>query len=242
MNNHRHLFRLSGPDYLDFLQGLVTNDVRRAPVYAALLTPQGKYLADFFLVPDGDGMLLDVAADQAEDLMCRLSMYRLRAKVDITEDPRIVTCGTGPVPAGAVTDPRNPALGWRGYGVGAGDNTDWDVLRIAHLVPQAGIELLPNDSYILEMGFERLNGVDFRKGCYVGQEVTARMKHKTELKKGLRRVTLAAQVPVGTPVLAKNGREVGNIYTQSGGSGIAYLRFDRIDNDMTAAGIRLHPE
>ena len=80
----RRLFRLTGPDRVDFLQGLVTNDVRRAPVYAALLTPQGKYLADFFIVPEGeDALLLDVAADQAGDLLRRLSMYKLRAKVEI---------------------------------------------------------------------------------------------------------------------------------------------------------------
>ena len=234
----RRLFRLTGPDRVDFLQGLVTNDVRRAPVYAALLTPQGKYLADFFIVPEGeDALLLDVAADQAGDLLRRLSMYKLRAKVEIAEDPRQVTRGTGPMPAGAIADPRDPALGWRGYGVGQNDATDWEALRIAHLIPEAGAELVPNDSYILEMGFERLHGVDFRKGCYVGQEVTARMKHKTELKKGLRRVVLDGEVPPGTPILMADGREAGTLHTRSGGQGIAYLRFDRIGDGMTAGGV-----
>ncbi|MDO5643606.1 MAG: folate-binding protein, partial [Paracoccus sp. (in: a-proteobacteria)] len=168
---NRRLFRVTGPDRVAFLQGLVSNDVRRAPVYAALLSPQGKYLADFFIIPDGDdGLLLDVAAEQADDLFKRLTMYKLRAKVDIAPDPRVVSRGTGPAPDGAVPDPRDPALGWRGYGVGDDDATDWDALRVAHLIPEAGAELIPNDSYILEMGFERLNGVDFRKGCYVGQE------------------------------------------------------------------------
>jgi len=92
----RRLLRLSGPDAGEFLQGLVTNDVRRAPIYAALLTPQGKYLADFFVIPDGDGLLLDVPAEQGDDLLRRLSLYKLRAKVEIAEDPRPVTRGTGP--------------------------------------------------------------------------------------------------------------------------------------------------
>ena len=234
----RRLLRLTGPDRVDFLQGLVTNDVRRAPVYAALLTPQGKYLADFFIVPDGDdALLLDVAAEQADDLLRRLSMYKLRAKVEIAEDPRVVSRGTGPVPDGAITDPRDPALGWRSYGAVPGDGTDWDALRVANLIPESGAELVPNDSYILEMGFERLNGVDFRKGCYVGQEVTARMKHKTELKKGLGRVAVDGDVPPGTPILTADGREAGTIHTQSGGQAIAYLRFDRVGDGMTAGGV-----
>ncbi|WBU59067.1 YgfZ/GcvT domain-containing protein [Paracoccus albus] len=239
----RRLLRVTGPDRVEFLQGLVTNDVSRAPVYAALLSPQGKYLSDFFIVPDGsDALLVDVAADQADDLLRRLSMYKLRAKVEIAEDPRRVGRGTGPAPEGAIADPRDPALGWRSYGDAAQDSTDWNALRVAHLVPEAGVELKPNDSYILEMGFERLNGVDFRKGCYVGQEVTARMKHKTELKKGLRRVVLDGEVPPGTPIMTADGREAGVIHTQSGGRGIAYLRFDRLGDGMTAGGVPVRAE
>ena len=126
--------------------------------------------------------------------------------------------------------------------MGGSDDTDWDALRIAHLVPQSGAELQVNDSYILEMGFDRLNGVDFRKGCYVGQEVTARMKHKTQLRKGLARVSLDAPVPPGTPILTADGREAGTVFTQSGGRGIAYLRFDRMAEGMHAAGVPVHPE
>lgn len=236
--NTRRLFRLTGPDRVEFLQGLVTNDVRRAPVYAALLTPQGKYLADFFIIPDGeDALLLDVAAEQGDDLLRRLSMYKLRARVDLAEDPRKVARGTGPAPKGAIADPRDPALGWRSYGAGVDDGTDWDALRVDLLIPESGAELVPNDSYILEMGFERLHGVDFRKGCYVGQEVTARMKHKTELKKGLGRVAVDGAVAPGTPILTADGREAGTIHTQAGGHAIAYLRFDRVGDGMTAGGV-----
>ena len=88
--------------------------------------------------------------------------------------------------------------------------------------------MIPDDSYLLESGFERLHGVDFRKGCYVGQEVTARMKHKTELRKGLVRVAVTGAAPVGTPIIAA-GKPAGSLFTQSGGFGIAYLRLDRVE-------------
>jgi folate-binding protein YgfZ len=237
----RKIIRVTGEDRVDFLQGLVSNDVKRAPCWAAMLTPQGKYLADFLIVPDGDALLIDVHANLAEDLMRRLSMYKLRSKVALEMTDMPVARGTGPMPAGAIADPRHPALGWRQYGQAGEDGSDWDAIRVEHAIPETLVELIPNDSYILEVGFERLHGVDFRKGCYVGQEVTARMKHKTELRKGLRVVSVAGEVPVGTPITA-DGREVGTIYTQSGGRGIAYVRFDRLADAMEAGGVRVAAE
>jgi folate-binding protein YgfZ len=128
-------------------------------------------------------------------------------------------------------------LGTRVYGTELTEEPrDWDAIRVAFCVPESGIELIPDESYILESGFERLNGVDFRKGCYVGQEVTARMKHKTELRKGLITVDVSGEVPVGTEIEAE-GKPAGMLYTQSGGRGIAYLRFDRAKGPMTAAGV-----
>ncbi|NJS38251.1 MAG: hypothetical protein HC783_03685 [Rhodobacteraceae bacterium] len=103
-----------------------------------------------------------------------------------------------------------------------------------------GIELIPDTSYILEAGFERLHGVDFRKGCYVGQEVTARMKHKTELRKGLMRVAVTGTAPVGTAITAGE-RTLGQLFTQSGGFGIAYLRHDWVEPEMRAGTAVLHP-
>ena len=234
----RKILRVGGKDRVEFLQGLVSNDVTRAPCWAALLTPQGKYLADFLILPDDDSLLLDVDARLADDLMRRLSMYRLRAAVELSETPLQVTRGTGPAPAGAIPDPRHPALGWRLYGdEGGDDGTDWDAIRVTHTIPETLVELIPNETYILEAGFERLHGVDFRKGCYVGQEVTARMRHKTELRKGLVGVAVEGEAPVGTPILTGNGREAGVLYTQSGGRGIAHLRFDRMGEGMTAGGV-----
>lgn len=237
----RKIFDITGKDREHFLQGLVTNDVRRlaeGPLYAALLTPQGKYLADFFLIARGETILLDIDATLAEATVARLTMYRLRADVAIAPSALSVYCGTGPAPEGAVTDPRHPAMGWRLYGAQAGDDgSDWDAIRVAHLIPATGIELT-SETYILEAGFEQLHGVDFRKGCYVGQEVTARMKHKTELRKGLVRLAIEGAAPVGTPIEAA-GKVVGTLYTQSGGHALAHLRLEALEGPMTAGAAQL---
>ncbi len=231
----RTVLAVTGSERVNFLQGLVSNDVEKLKdglVYAALLTAQGKFLVDFFMVPDGERILIDVASDHAAGLFKRLNMYRLRADVQISDAELTVSRGTGDTPEGAFRDPRHDALGWRGYGEGfTSDDTDWQALRVAHLVPELGQELIPDATYILEMGFERLNGVDFRKGCYVGQEVTARMKHKTELRKGLAQVSISTPVTPGDEV-TKDGKPVGQIFTTSGNKGLAYLRFDRADGEM----------
>ncbi|PHO03470.1 folate-binding protein YgfZ [Rhodobacteraceae bacterium 4F10] len=237
MTRKRSVFEIKGPDAEHFLQGLVTNDVSHLDqglVYAAILTPQGKYLADFFLSRRGDSILLDVESELAQTLVPRLTMYKLRAQVDIAESALFVHRGLGDAPEDAMTDPRLPELGWRAYRETeqSDDTTDWDALRVAHCVPETGIELT-GDSYILESGFERLNGVDFRKGCYVGQEVTARMKHKTELRKGLSVVSVTGPAETGTEITS-GGKAVGTLLTRSGDSAIAYLRFDRAGPDMEA--------
>lgn len=230
----RMVLRIGGTDAHSFLQGLVTRDPGDGLTYSALLTPQGKYLADFFLLDQGEDLLLDVAASIAPAVAQRLSMYRLRADVVIEEAGLSVVRGLGEVPEGAYADPRDASLGWRGYGMEGGDpSIDWDALRVAACVPETGIELIPNDTYILEAGFDRLSGVDHRKGCYVGQEVTARMKHKTELKKGFVTVDVKGAAPVGTEIMAGE-KPAGTLYTQAGGQGIAYLRFDRAKGPMTA--------
>ncbi|MGN7869432.1 CAF17-like 4Fe-4S cluster assembly/insertion protein YgfZ [Paracoccus sp. 22332] len=237
----RQIIRITGEDRVPFLQGLVSNDVARAPCWAALLTPQGKYLADFLIVPDGDALLIDVDARLADDLMRRLSMYKLRSRVTLEATGMTVARGTGPAPDGAIPDPRHPALGWRLYGGTGDDGTDFDAIRVQHAIPETLVELIPNETFILEAGFERLHGVDFRKGCYVGQEVTARMKHKTELRKGLTRLRIEGSAPVGTPIAA-DGREVGTLFTQSGGHALAHVRFDRLGPGMQAGAARLFPD
>lgn len=233
----RSVFRISGSDHQTFLQNLVTNDVAKAKdglVWTALLTPQGKYLADFFLLAEGDALLLDVDGALGPGLAQRLTMYRLRADVTVEETDISVARGVGETPAGAYRDPRDPSLGWRAYDGRASEDADWDALRVAAGVPESGIELIPNESYPLEQRFEALNGVDFKKGCYVGQEVTARMKHKTELRKGLARVAVDGATEPGTVIVNEVGKEAGTLYSQSGGAGLAYLRFDRAVGEMRA--------
>jgi len=230
----RTILTISGSDRTEFLQNLVTNDVtREGLVYAALLTPQGKYLADFFLLDQGGTTLLDVDSAFAPGLAGRLSMYKLRADVAIAEAELFVHVGTDAIPADGHADPRDADLGWRAYrDHPQGNAPDLTPLRIAKSVPESGQDLTP-DSYILEMGFERLNGVDFKKGCYVGQEVTARMKHKTELRKGLARVTLSEPVEAGTEITS-GGKAAGHITSVHGTEALAYLRFDRAKDPMTA--------
>jgi hypothetical protein len=236
----RATIAVEGTAAIGFLQGLVSNDLRpleQGPgiVWAALLTPQGKYLADFFVVNTGQGLLIDVKDSLAPALLKRLTMYRLRADVRLAAVDLPVTRGLGPAPDGAFADPRHPGLGWRRYGAPAGEAPaiDWDAIRVEHLIPESGIELIPDDSYILEAGFERLHGVDFRKGCYVGQEVTARMKHKTDLRKGLARVRIEGAAAPGTEITAE-GRPVGRLFTRAGDRALAHLRLDRAAGPMRA--------
>lgn len=257
----RVVLRLSGPQAREFLQDLVTNDIRKATgdraVYAALLTPQGKYLSDFIVLAEGgQDLLVDVARDQAQALGQRLAMYRLRRQVGIEVAPLRVALVWGEAapaaPAGArlVEDPRDPRLGWRLYapdaaaalaatGAEAAEASALDALRIAALVPAAGVELTP-DTFILEAGFERLNGVDFRKGCYVGQEIVARMKHKTELRRSLVRVAIEGEAPPpGVEILTAEGRVAGAMGAAAGGEGLAMLRLDRAEGALAAAGAKL---
>lgn len=238
----RMVLRIGGADREGFLQGLVTRDLA-APggglVYSALLTPQGKYLFDFFLLNRGEDILLDVKADAAPRLAQRLMMYKLRADVTIEDSGLPVVRGLGAPPEGGFADPRDASLGWRGYGLeGGAAQVDWDAIRVAACVPETGVELIPEETFILEAGFDRLSGVDHRKGCYVGQEVTARMKHKTELRKGLAVVDVSGTAPVGAPIMAGE-KPAGTLYTQAEGRGIAYLRFDRAEGEMTAAGAKV---
>ncbi len=242
MSNQRTVLQVSGTDAESFLQGLITNDVKKVAhglVYAALLTPQGKYLADFFVLKSNEGFLIDVHESLADALKMRLTMYKLRADVSIEIADLHVHRGTGATPDDGFDDPRHADLGWRAYRAipVQDDATDWDALRVGASVPETGIELGP-DSYILEMGFERLNGVDFRKGCYVGQEVTARMKHKTELRKGLALVSIEGEAEPGTPITS-GGKAVGTLHSVAGPQALAYLRFDRAQSEMQAGDAKV---
>lgn len=242
----RSIVSLSGEagEQEEFLQSLVTNDVTRAGpdtlVYAALLTPQGKYLADFLIWRDGEGNFhLDTASALATDLAKRLTMYRLRRPVQITQNPTTVTAFWGADSAPGLRDPRHPALGWRSYGPVAekgGEAGDYDLHRLRLGIPESGTDLVVGETYILEALYEALHGVDFRKGCYVGQEIVARMKFKTELRKGLAPVTVTGAAPAGTALLTPDGKPAGTLYSNRNGHGLAHLRFDRAGAPVTDEG------
>ena len=236
--NHteRKVLCFSGKDVRKFLQDLITNDISKVEkglLYAALLGPQGKFLFDFFLFSKDDYIFLDCHTGSVEALCQRLLMYRLRKDVRITSTDLIVSCGINDNPEGAMVDPRHPDMGWRYYGERLDvDFVDWTALRIRLGIPALEKELLA-DTYILEMRFEQLNGADFRKGCYIGQEITARMKHKTELRKGIAKAKLSKEVPLHTRITSE-GKDIGFVCSQSAGEALVYVRYQKIGEAMIA--------
>ena len=237
----RAVIALEGGEAREFLQGLITNDVARlAPgigLYAALLTPQGKILFDF-LMAEGDGaVLLDCAAGTAEALLKRLTMYRLRAKIGIAHRPQLAVYAglTGRPAERAVTfaDPRLAALGPRSIGAAA-EMPDflegpaaYHAERLALGVPE-GADFGSDKVFALDAGLDELHGVSFDKGCYVGQELTARMKHRGTARKrilGVRADT--ALPPVGVKIM-RDGAEIGEIISTYGREGFALMRLDRL--------------
>ena len=209
----RAVLRIGGADARKFLQGLVTNDIDKAQggaaVHTGLLSPQGKILFDFFAVPDGDGFLIDVAEDKAAELMKRLGFYRLRAAVEIAAAPSLAVAAAwgGPprLPEGAIAyaDPRLPELGFRllvpkatnaaDLGCEPSGEVDYHALRIRLGVPEGGRDYAFGDAFPHEALFDQLNGVDFAKGCYVGQEVVSRMEHRGTARKRI--VPVAGDAP-----------------------------------------------
>ena len=239
---NRTVLCVSGPDAKSFLQNLVTNDINKLSnniIYSALLTPQGKLVTDFFLIDSGQDILIDVNSKVSDALLKLLNLYKLRAEISIEKTDFKVSKGIKNKPQKALEDPRHPNMGWRYYSDKdiSEKNIDWENLRIENLIPEFGKEL-SSDSYILEYGFEKLNGVDFRKGCYVGQEVTARMKHKSKLRKGLTIVETKGRVPFDTPIYA-NDKIVGKVFSSTSSRALAYLRFELATKKMLAGEVEI---
>jgi folate-binding protein YgfZ len=240
----RGFLRLSGPDRLKFLQGLVSNDVDAvAPdhaVYSCLLTPQGKFLHDFFLIADGESLLIECEADRRADLAQKLKMYKLRSKIEIAEAEYAVFVVFGAVPsvAGAIVyaDPRDPSLGTRMLlpdGATFDGLTElpldiYERLRIAEAVPNGSQDMEVGKAILLENNIDLLNGVAWDKGCYTGQELTARTRYRGLIKKRLVPVKITGAVPpIGTPLI-ENGAEVGEMRGATGDMGLALLRLERL--------------
>jgi folate-binding protein YgfZ len=258
----RGVVRVGGADAEGFLQGIVTNDVERlAPGearYAALLTPQGKILFDFLVarLPDGE-FALDCAAGQAADLAKRLNFYKLRAKVTIVDETadRGVLAYWGGEPENApgaivYADPRAEGLGHReilprakAVAISEADPSEYEALRISLGVPKGGVDFTYGDAFPHDADMDMLNGVDFAKGCYVGQEVVSRMKHRAGVRKRVMRVRLDGPAPApGTPV-TDGDLPVGTLGAAAGATALAMLRLDRVEEaraagrELTAAGV-----
>jgi tRNA-modifying protein YgfZ len=252
----RGVVEISGDDRVSFLQGLVSNDVAEATpdraVWAALLTPQGKWLADFFVIASGDVLLLDCARDQAAWLARTLGRYKLRAKVALRDlsDQRAVHAAWGERPeiadALAVADPRHPLAGWRAISPSPLAETataeDWHRHRIALGLPDGARDMEAEKSVLLEAGFDELHGVSWSKGCYLGQELTARTKYRGLIKRRLTPVRVEGVLPPpGTPVM-RGEEEVGTLRFGVPGLAMALLRIEALDADaLRCDGAQLVP-
>jgi folate-binding protein YgfZ len=243
----RALIAVGGPNWRDFLQNLLTQSVdslgENEARFGALLTPQGRLLYDLFVVGRADGCWLDVAAERQAAVIQRLSIYRLRAKVEIAADETQIFAlfGADQAPAGWVRDPRLPGLGWRGYGVEspagaqAAELAAYDAHRLALGVPGPA-DWGSEKTYPIEADFDLLNGVDFQKGCFVGQETTSRMKRRGQIKNRMLPITFDGPPPApGSEVLAGSLR-AGEVLSGTGGRAMALVRLDRIAGELTADG------
>jgi hypothetical protein len=234
----RAIVQVTGPDAAAFLQGLISNDIGRAQAgalaYAFLLSPQGKYLFAFFIRAVDGGYQLDVAQEDGAALAAKLKQYKLRAKVEIglREDLTVVALGSGASLPEALPDPRSPVLGSRATVAldGAEDIGDFDYesMRIVTGVPDHH-DFVRDQSFLLECNGEELNAVAFRKGCYVGQELTARMKHRGTARRRILRVSGEGLVTGAT--IMDGTREIGTILSVIGPMlhrfGLATVRLDR---------------
>jgi folate-binding protein YgfZ len=252
----RGVIAVGGGDRVGFLQGLVSNDVALAApgraVWTALLTPQGKWLADFFVLSDGARLLLDCERPQIPMLTQRLARYRLRAAVelaDVSEAWRVYAAwdGAPELPAGAVAapDPRLPSAGWRILAqealAGSATAEAWDAHRLALGLPDGSRDLESEKTVLLEAGFDELGGVSWSKGCYMGQELTARTKYRGLVKRRLVPVSIAGTPPAPGSAIKRDGAEVGTLRSTLGDAGLAVLRLDALEGTLTSGEAILTP-
>ncbi|HVV94084.1 MAG TPA: folate-binding protein [Hyphomicrobiales bacterium] len=247
----RGVLAVTGADAKSFLHNVVTCAVEGAEPgaarYGALLTPQGKILADFLLLATADGALIDVARDVLPELKKRLALYRLRAKVaidDLSDTLAVAVLWDGgdapPASAASFADPRLPALGVRAFlpkdgadaalaamGAAIVPAAAWHAHRIALGIPEGGRDFVFGDAFPHEADLDQLAGVDFRKGCYIGQEVVSRMEHRGTARSRVVPVTLDGPAPPPGTEVAAGGRPLGRMGSSAEDRGLALLRLDR---------------
>lgn len=249
----RGLVHVEGKDHFPFLQNLITNDLNKLtssyPLYACLLTAQGKFLHDFFVHDTGEAYLLECEGGiRAQDLCKRLSMYRLRADVKISvEDNTTVYAGLNGRPDHGFADPRHDEMGWRSFekphDIDQAGFDEWDKHRIRLCVPEGSRDLVPENSTLAEGRIDELNGVSYEKGCYVGQELTARMHYRGLAKKHLYAVQSIdgkALPQNGTPVIMHE-QVIGEMRSSCGDMGLALLKDSEMEN-IDYAGLKLLAE
>jgi len=269
---YRGVIAVGGPDRVEFLQGLISNDVTKATssraVWAALLTPQGRFLNDMFVIDGGpahgsDTLLLETERARAPALAKKLAMYKLRSKVAVEDRSAhhevAVAFGSDAARAlgleSAVTfvDPRLAVLGVRviapsgtaasllqARGFSAAPLDSYDALRLTLGVPDGSRDLPVEKALLLESGFDELNGVDWQKGCYMGQELTARTKYRGLVRKRLLPVTVEGALPPPGTIIHKDGEEVGEVRSGAGQHALAMLRLEAVrGGELTADGAKL---
>lgn len=233
----RAVIRLAGEDRRAFLQGLITQDIDilspdRA-IFAALLTPQGKILFDFFIVENGDDFLIDCNATGAAALAKRLTLYKLRAKIVIEIDQNLVVAASENKidSAEAITfrDPRLEALGWRAITNGkiSSSGMNYEQRRISLGVPEFGKDFISDDIFLLDVNYDALDTVSYKKGCFVGQEVTSRMKRKGGVRKRILIAEFEGPQPETGAAVTAGESTLGEILSGVNGRALALIRLDR---------------
>jgi len=244
----RSLIRLTGKDAQDFLQGLITTDIDSLPEGearpGALLTPQGKILFDFLIWRDGEGFFVETETAQREALMRRLTMYKLRAAVEIAAGPQdgVSVFWGEDAGKGAVTDAAFAKAGialTRAPGkLDDGPEAAYHVLRTEAGIPMSGHDYALQDAFPHDVLLDQTNGLSFRKGCYVGQEVVSRMQHRGTARRRVAIVSGEAALPASGTEITAGGKPVGTLGSVFGNKGLAIVRIDRV-GDALARGVPL---
>lgn len=238
----RALISVTGEDAKPFLHNLLTQDVETLVDgelrFGALLSPPGRLLFDLFLLGQADGVLLDVATERRDALIQRLSMYKLRAKVQVAADDRPVFAAWPDAPTGFIPDPRTPLMGGRLYGEATADasEADYDAYRLSVGLPDPTADAPQDKTYPIEADFDLLNGIDFQKGCFVGQETTSRMKRRGTIKNRMLPLDFEGPPPALGAEVLKGDLRAGEVLSGQDGSVMALLRIDRLDGDLTVDG------
>lgn len=255
---NRAVLKIEGADRLDFLQGLISNDVHKITpekaIYAAFLTPQGKFLCDFFIAQDGDALLLDIDADAMPAFKKKLTMYKLRADVsikDISDDYHVLAAFNGSCDQdGVFEDPRLAEAGYRVIlpkdrtieGAEEVPFETYDLMRIKLGLPDGARDMTVERSILLENGFDELNGVDWNKGCFMGQELTARTKYRALIKKRLFPVMVEGELPEPGTTVTSGDKNVGEVHSGVGDMALATLKLDALEGDLQAGDAKLTPQ